>query len=177
MQFALFNEPYKRLKQTTPWNVFLTFIKVDRFEERTVSCGSIWVLVKGLVFEFDESNLKDRARRRLDGVRQTAESLVGTTNANFYNDPVAPGGTSYFVDGQVSQFEEHRQEHVRDYRRAQDVRQVDGHELRAARVVLGADAEQRDRRHETGHQRERHRQDALVFVAQHVFLGGTKLVL
>ena len=35
---------------------------------------------------------------------------------------------------------------------AEPVREVDGHELRAVRVVLSSDAEQRDGAHEAGHQ-------------------------
>lgn len=60
-------------------------------------------------------------------------------------------GRVYLVDGQVAQFVEHGQEDVRDDRRADDVGQVDHHELRATQIVLGAQTEHGRGTHETGH--------------------------
>lgn len=55
------------------------------------------------------------------------------------------------MDGQVAQFVEHGQEDVGDDRRANDVGQVDHHELSASQIVFGAQTKHGRGTHETGH--------------------------
>lgn len=80
----------------------------------------------------------------------------------------------YLVKGQVAEFEKNRQIHVTDYRRGDHVREDHHGKLSAVHVNFSAQTVHRDGRYETGHQRKRHEQSALVFIAQHVFLYDGK---